>query len=188
MAAELETLGHTARSVEDALQAERQRTAEEQARTEEEQARTKEERGRAQELRTELERRMEELSLRHVELRHLQADLAVKEAFIADLRRTADAAAAESAEAAARREAALHHEFAQLRAAFQDESDRRAAELKALEEELGRTREALDRLQVFVNSPGFRKMAGVARTLSRYPRTYRFLQRVVRRGAGKPND
>jgi 2-polyprenyl-3-methyl-5-hydroxy-6-metoxy-1,4-benzoquinol methylase len=45
------------------------------------------------EITAELERRMAELSLRHVELRHLQADLAVKEAFIADLRRTGTAVA-----------------------------------------------------------------------------------------------
>jgi len=62
------------------------------SRAAEEQASTELERSRAQELREELERRIEELALRHVELRHLQADLAVKEAFIEDLRRTAPAA------------------------------------------------------------------------------------------------
>ena len=89
-------------------------------------------------LRTELERRMQELALRHVELRHLQADLAVKEAFIAELRQSTMSVA---------------------------------------------DREELNVLRV-VNSPGFRVVAGIARRLSRYPRTNRFLRRVARRLAG----
>jgi hypothetical protein len=82
---------------------------------------------------------MQELAVRHVELRHLQADLAVKEAFIAELRQTTMSIA---------------------------------------------EREELSLLRVAVNSPGFRAVAGLARRLSRYPRTYRFLRRVALRGTG----
>ena len=48
------------------------------------------------EARSELQARMGELAQRHLELRHLQADLAVKEAFIAELRQAAAAAKAET--------------------------------------------------------------------------------------------
>ena len=44
------------------------------------------ERAQAADVRSELERRMREITQQHLELRHLQADLAVKEAFITELR------------------------------------------------------------------------------------------------------
>jgi len=68
----------------------------------------------------------------------LKADLAVKEAFIAELRQTTMSVA-------------------------------------ALEE--------LNILRL-VNSPGFCVVAGIARRLKRFPRTYRFLGRVARRVVG----
>jgi DNA repair exonuclease SbcCD ATPase subunit len=142
---ELEAMGHAGLSVAQAIQQERQRTEEERA--------------RGQELRKEVERRMEELSLRHVELRHLKADLAVKEAFIAELR-----------QAASEKQTVV------------------AEEKAAAEADLGRLRKTVHELQVFINSPGMQTAAGVARRLSHYPRTYRLLQRVVRRVAGKPPE
>jgi 2-polyprenyl-3-methyl-5-hydroxy-6-metoxy-1,4-benzoquinol methylase len=106
------------------------------------------ERAQASDVRSELERRMSELTQRHLELRYLRADLAVKEAFITELR----------------------------------QANGRAAQ------DLARTQEALERLQVFTNSAGFRIVAKVTRSLNKYPRTYRMLQGVVRSVAGKPRE
>ena len=51
------------------------------------------EREQAADMLSELERRMSELTQQHLELRHLQADLAVKEAFITELRQANERAA-----------------------------------------------------------------------------------------------
>lgn len=126
-------------------------------------------------LREELARRMEELSLRHLELRHLQSDLSVKEAFIADLRRTAEAGAGAAAEAAS-----LRRELADVNLAATAARAAAAAESELLKTELADTRGALSQLQIYVDSPGMRTVASVMRRLSRHPRTYRLLQKALR--------
>ena len=127
-------------------------------------------------LRAELERRMQELALRHVELRHLQADLAVKEAFIAELRGVRTELE--------RRMEELTQRHGELRHLQADLAVKEAciAELRQTTLSIA-DREELNLLRA-VNSPGFRELAGVARRLSRYPRTYRFLRSVARRVGG----
>jgi len=113
------------------------------------------ERAEASDVRSELERRMSEVTQQHLELRYLQADLAVKEAFITELRQA---------------------------------NERLAQQLSVAQEDLARTQEALERLQVFTNSAGFQIVAKVTRSLNKYPRAYRMLQGVVRSVAGTPRE
>jgi 2-polyprenyl-3-methyl-5-hydroxy-6-metoxy-1,4-benzoquinol methylase len=154
------------------------------------------ERDQAAEIRSELERRMAELTRHYLEQRHLKADLAVKEAFITELRQAnersaslQDSAAAQEAERTRQAMAAKEAAFVDLQRQAQD-AERRVASLRSqlsvAHSDLGRTQEALDQLRVYVNSPGFRVVAKATRTLNRYPRTYRMLQGMVRKVAGKP--
>jgi 2-polyprenyl-3-methyl-5-hydroxy-6-metoxy-1,4-benzoquinol methylase len=161
------------------------------------------ERDQAAEIRSELERRMVELTQHYLEQRHLKADLAVKEAFITELRQAnersasmKDAAAAQAAQAAAQEAERTRQVVATKDAAFVDlqrqaqDAERRVASLRTqlsvAQGDLARTQETLERLQVFASSAGFRIVGKATRTLNRYPRTYRVLQGMVRKVAGKP--
>ena len=55
-------------------------------------------------------------------------------------------------------------------------------------QDLARSQEALERLQVFTNSAGFRIVAKVTRSASKYPRAYWMFRGVVRSVAGKPRE
>jgi DNA repair exonuclease SbcCD ATPase subunit len=162
------------------------------------------------ELRSELEARLRELAQGHLELRHLRADLAVKEAFITELRSAADRARAEQEASTVqlRHRDAVTQELRQAADRVRVDQKASTAELQrrdavirelrldvtarvdaqhrlaALQERLSATREALERLRVFANSAGFRIVASVAGSLSRYPRMYEPLRRLVRRVAG----
>jgi 2-polyprenyl-3-methyl-5-hydroxy-6-metoxy-1,4-benzoquinol methylase len=58
------------------------------------------------------------------------------------------------------------------------------ADLVAKKASIAELREELARLRTFANSPGIRMASAFARTLSRYPRTRRFMQRGVHRVLG----
>ena len=170
------------------------------------------ERGQANDIRSELERRMTELQRQFVEQRHLKADLAVKEAFITELRQATeraavvkDAAVAEGVERTRAASAALGQTLSAKDAALaakdaaltalqreSQEAERRMSalrqQLSVAQGDLARTQEALERLQVFASSAGFRMVSKATRTLNRYPRTYRMLQGIVRKVAGKPEE
>jgi 2-polyprenyl-3-methyl-5-hydroxy-6-metoxy-1,4-benzoquinol methylase len=154
------------------------------------------EREQAADIRSELERRMAELTQHHLEVRHLKADLAVKEAFITELRQATERSAVAKDAAVAQEAAGLRQTLAAKDAALAElqrhaqDAERRVASLRnqlsVAQGDLARTQEALERLQVFANSAGFRIVTNATQTLNRYPRTYRVLQGIVRKVAGKP--
>jgi 2-polyprenyl-3-methyl-5-hydroxy-6-metoxy-1,4-benzoquinol methylase len=148
------------------------------------------ERAQSAEVRSEVERCLSELAQHHLELRHLRADLAVKDAFIAEMRQAEivkEAALTEMRRAEIVKEAAL----TEMRRA---EIVKEAAlidlqrQLFVAQGDLARTQEALERLRVFTNAAGFRILSDVTRSLNKYPGTYKILQSVVRRMAGKPPE
>ena len=67
-------------------------------------------------------------------------------------------------------------------------ADLRGSQLPSAQGDLARTQEALGQLQVLTNSAGFRIVSKVTRSLSKYPRTYKMVQGVVRSVAGKPHE
>jgi 2-polyprenyl-3-methyl-5-hydroxy-6-metoxy-1,4-benzoquinol methylase len=160
------------------------------------------ERAQAADIRSELERRMVELTQHYRESRHLKADLAVKEAFITELRQAVeraavlkDAAVSNQAEQGRATTDALRQALAAAEAALIErqgqaqDADRRVTSLRqqlsVAQGDLARTQEALERFQVLANSAGVRIVTNATRRLNRYPRAYRVLQGLVRKVAGK---
>jgi 2-polyprenyl-3-methyl-5-hydroxy-6-metoxy-1,4-benzoquinol methylase len=94
------------------------------------------------ELQSELEGRVRELGQSGVELRHLRADLAIKEAFIVESRETANRLRAEQEQL----QATLEEELRRVRSEFQSERSEFQAERAELQSSLeGRTQELVQR-------------------------------------------
>ena len=131
------------------------------------------------ELGSELQRRMQDLAQRDLELRHLQADLAVKESFITHLRQVTEDARAEHD----RLRAALQAERDQVRAELQSALGHRTqelaqkdtalrhlqADLAVKEAFIADLRRGLLDLRGIANSAGLRIVNRVTGRLSRHP-------------------
>jgi hypothetical protein len=121
-------------------------------------------------LRDELGRRMAELHRQDLELKHRKADIAVKEAFIDDLREELQAAAAGHADELSATQARLLRTTERLRA-LEAERDHMAAEMNAL--------------RTYAGSTGFRLMEGVLVRLRRVPFLMSAGRRIARALAGR---
>ena len=119
---------------------------------------------RMAELRAELERRMTEAHQRQLELRHSKADLAVKQAFIDDLR--------------GRRQTENRE--------FETEMNSAREAATALQARVTQLEEQLRRFQLYANSAGFRLVEGVISRLKRIPFIYAAARAAARALAGVP--
>jgi 2-polyprenyl-3-methyl-5-hydroxy-6-metoxy-1,4-benzoquinol methylase len=149
---------------------------------------------------TNLQVQVRDLAQRNLELRHLQADLAVKEAFIAEMRQITESTNADReqlrvalddelrrvrtelhAETVARmRDLAQHHlEIRHLHA----DLGVKEAHIAELRQSDDGARAELARLRVSANAASVQLVSRVTGRLSRYPRLYRGLRRLIRRVA-----
>jgi 2-polyprenyl-3-methyl-5-hydroxy-6-metoxy-1,4-benzoquinol methylase len=138
--------------------------------------------GQVHEVKAELGRRMAEAQQRHLELRYAKAEIAVKQAFIDELRQDLQAEPRKFDET----ERALRLRLEAKARKFDKGMQAAAERTRALKDRIARLETEVRTLRAYASSPGFRLVEKVIAGLKRIPLVYRASRALVRALAGGP--